>query len=86
MLYTGNIIVCYIHIIGIFSTFYNRPWDDVSTLTIQGKKQVCNPQELEICQVLGKGAYGIVHRMIHRPTKTVMAVKVCKCIDSIQTR
>jgi len=48
----------------------------VSTLTLQGVKQACNPSDLDICEQLGRGAYGIVHRMVHRATGTVMAVKV----------
>jgi hypothetical protein len=28
-------------------------------------------------KVLGSGAYGIVEEMLHQPTNTIMAVKVC---------
>ncbi|XP_067948310.1 dual specificity mitogen-activated protein kinase kinase 6-like [Watersipora subatra] len=51
------------------------PWEHVSTLTLQGKKQVCSPHELESYEMLGKGAYGVVHKMIHKATQTTMAVK-----------
>lgn len=54
----------------------HSPWNDVSSLTIHGQKYMCNPSELEIGQQLGKGAYGVVHRMVHKPSNTIMAVKV----------
>jgi len=51
------------------------PWDDVQTLTIGGVKQRCSPSDLEIYEQLGKGAYGVVHKMIHKSTQQIMAVK-----------
>lgn len=32
--------------------------------------------DLEKIDDLGKGAYGVVDKMLHRPSQTVMAVKV----------
>mgnify|MGYP001793948350 FL=1 len=52
------------------------PWEDVQTLTIGGVKQRCSPSDLEIYEQLGKGAYGVVHKMIHKSTQQIMAVKV----------
>ena len=52
------------------------PWDSVSSLTIDGLKQVCSPADFDIHELLGKGAYGTVHRMVHSRTNTTMAVKV----------
>jgi len=33
--------------------------------------------DLESIETMGRGAYGVVERMRHRPSDTVMAVKVC---------
>lgn len=55
---------------------YFSPWDEVSNLTIGGRKIAVTPLDMDIQDLLGKGAYGTVHRMIHKDSRTVMAVKV----------
>ena len=39
--------------------------------------------DLEVEFELGRGAYGHVSCMKHKPTDTLMAVKVCVCINDI---
>lgn len=53
-----------------------RRWEDVSNLTIGGEKIAVTPLDMDIQELIGKGAYGTVHRMTHRDSNTVMAVKV----------
>lgn len=52
-----------------------RDLDDRTTITIDDREFQVEANDLEpICE-LGSGAYGIVEKMIHRQTSTVMAVK-----------
>jgi len=63
--------------IALHIEFFNcSPWDQVSNLTINGKKVACSSSDLVVCELLGRGAYGTVHRMVHKATNTTMAVKV----------
>lgn len=41
-----------------------------------GEEVQVRAQELEKIEELGRGAYGVVEKMRHRQTNTVMAVKV----------
>lgn len=52
--------------------------DSKATLTINGKKFECDASDLVHRRFLGRGAYGVVEEMIHRPSNTILAVKVYK--------
>jgi len=52
-----------------------RNLSDKATLTVNGQEFECNAGELERLEELGRGAYGVVDKMIHRPTEKIMAVK-----------
>ncbi|RUS72340.1 hypothetical protein EGW08_019898 [Elysia chlorotica] len=49
--------------------------DSKATLTINGEKFVCDSSDLEHKRYLGRGAYGVVEEMIHRPSNVILAVK-----------
>jgi len=49
--------------------------DSRATLTINGNRFECDAAHLEHRKFLGRGAYGVVEEMIHRPSNTVLAVK-----------
>jgi serine/threonine protein kinase len=49
--------------------------DSKATLTIGGRKFECDASDLEHRRFLGRGAYGVVEEMIHRPSNTILAVK-----------
>lgn len=49
--------------------------DSRTTITIEDKTFVVEADDLEKICDLGRGAYGIVEKMRHRQTGTVMAVK-----------
>lgn len=49
--------------------------DKRTTITVDGKTFVVEADDLEKICDLGRGAYGIVEKMLHRQTNTVMAVK-----------
>lgn len=51
--------------------------DKQTTITVDDKTFTVHADDLvKICD-LGRGAYGIVEKMRHIPSDTVMAVKVC---------
>lgn len=65
----------------IFSPFFfqfrpPRPIDSRATLTIGDKTFDCDASDLQLRRYLGRGAYGVVEEVEHRPSNTVMAVKV----------
>lgn len=71
--------VCSI-IVVIFDYYYNfssppANLDKRTTITIDDKTFVVEADDLEKISDLGHGAYGIVEKMRHRQTNTVMAVK-----------
>lgn len=43
---------------------------------MDGKEVDVSADDLELLQELGRGAYGVVEKMRHRPSSTIMAVKV----------
>lgn len=43
---------------------------------MDGKEVDVSADDLELLQELGRGAYGVVEKMRHRPSNTIMAVKV----------
>ena len=50
-----------------------------------GERVHVTAAELDVVRQLGRGAYGTVHLMKHRPTNTNMAVKVCELLFSCKT-
>jgi len=55
-----------------------RDIDSSATITIGTEKFVVEASDLMPIETLGRGAYGVVERMKHVPSDTVMAVKVCQ--------
>lgn len=53
-----------------------RNLDKRTTITIDDKTFVVEADDLETLCVLGRGAYGIVDKMRHKQSGTIMAVKV----------
>lgn len=53
-----------------------RNLDKRTTITIGDKTFVVEADDLEKICDLGRGAYGIVEKMRHIPSETIMAVKV----------
>jgi len=47
-----------------------------TTITIGSQTIECDAGDLESLEELGRGAYGVVEKMKHRPSGTIMAVKV----------
>lgn len=50
--------------------------DSQTTITLNNEEIEVRAEDLELLAELGKGAYGIVEKMRHRPSNTIMAVKV----------
>ena len=63
----------------MFWLFY-RPTglDSQTTITIEGQTFTVDADDLVAQCVLGQGAYGVVEKMCHTKTNTVMAVKVSR--------
>lgn len=60
----------------MFGVHYSpRNLDSRTTITIDDKTFEVEADDLEKISDLGHGAYGIVEKMRHRQTNTVMAVK-----------
>lgn len=57
-----------------------RNLDKRTTITIDDKTFVVEADDLETLCVLGRGAYGIVDKMRHKQSGTIMAVKVLLCL------
>lgn len=53
--------------------------DSRTTITMDGKEVEVSADDLEVLKELGRGAYGVVEKMRHRPSNTLMAVKVNQC-------
>jgi len=60
-----------------------RNLDSRTTITIDEQTFVVEADDLEAVSELGRGAYGIVEKMKHRPTATEMAVKVSIFLTNI---
>lgn len=56
-----------------------RDIDSRATITIGNQKFDVEATDLESIEIMGRGAYGVVERMRHRPSDTVMAVKRITC-------
>ncbi|EEC03812.1 dual specificity mitogen-activated protein kinase kinase 6 [Ixodes scapularis] len=52
-----------------------RNLDSRAKLVVEGREIDVSTEDLEVIQLLGRGAYGIVEKMRHVPTGTIMAVK-----------
>lgn len=50
--------------------------DSRATITIGEQHFEVEATDLESLQTLGRGAYGVVEKVRHRPSDTIMAVKV----------
>jgi mitogen-activated protein kinase kinase 3 len=55
-----------------------RQLDKRTTITLGEKTFDCDSDDLVSLEVLGRGAYGVVEKMKHVLTGTVMAVKVIR--------
>ena len=53
-----------------------RDLDSKATIRIGDREFECEGNDLELISVLGRGAYGVVDKMRHRLTDTILAVKV----------
>lgn len=60
----------------IFFSTPPRNLDKSTTITIGEKTFVVEADDLEKMCDLGRGAYGVVEKMKHIPSGTIMAVKV----------
>ena len=56
-----------------------RDLDSKATITIGEETFNVDAQDLERVALLGRGAYGVVEKMRHRPSQTIMAVKRITC-------
>jgi len=56
-----------------------RPIDSKAMFTIGDKTFEVEADQLDTRQKLGRGAYGIVEKMYHKPSDTMMAVKRITC-------
>ncbi|KAL7640714.1 UNVERIFIED_CONTAM: hypothetical protein RMT77_008989 [Armadillidium vulgare] len=61
-----------------------RDLDSRTTITLNGEEIEVRAEDLEVLAELGKGAFGIVEKMKHRPSNTVMAVK--RITNTVDTR
>lgn len=50
--------------------------DKQTTITVDDKTFTVHADDLVKIEDLGRGAYGIVEKMHHKPSDTIMAVKV----------
>ena len=50
--------------------------DSKTTITIDDRTFEVAADDLEVIAPLGRGAYGVVEKMRHRPSDTILAVKV----------
>lgn len=58
-----------------------------TTITIGSQTIECDAAHLEVIEELGRGAYGVVEKMRHTPSGTIMAVKVnCWLVHAFQLK
>lgn len=68
-----------VHFIHVYTFCFRTPprnLDKRTTITIDEKTFVVEADDLETLCILGRGAYGIVDKMRHKQSGTIMAVKV----------
>jgi hypothetical protein len=58
------------------------PLDSRASITVGNQKFEVDATDLQPIETLGSGAYGVVEKMRHRQSDTVMAVKVWICIPN----
>ena len=63
-----------------------RDLDSRTTITIESQNFEIAADDLEVQCVLGRGAYGVVEKVKHKPTGTVLAVKVSWVIHRLRIR
>jgi len=64
-----------------------RNLDSSTTIRINGEAFEIEADDLESQCVLGRGAYGVVEKVKHKPTGTVLAVKrITATVNSIETK
>jgi len=59
-----------------------RNLDKSTTITIEGRTVAVEADDLETITELGRGAYGVVEKMRHNPSGTVLAVKRIPATDN----
>lgn len=59
-----------------------RNLDTSTTITIEDRTVAVEADDLEVISELGRGAYGVVEKMRHRPSGTVLAVKRIPATDN----
>ncbi|ODM92071.1 Dual specificity mitogen-activated protein kinase kinase 6 [Orchesella cincta] len=59
-----------------------RNLDKSTTITIEDRTVAVAADDLEVISELGRGAYGVVEKMRHRPSGTIMAVKRIPATDN----
>ncbi len=67
---------------------FDRPRSDLdskTTISIDGSTFEVAADDLEVIAPLGRGAYGVVEKMRHRPSDTILAVKVGDCVSTFRT-
>ena len=60
-----------------------RPLDKDTSIEIDGQNVHIDAEDLESVCILGRGAYGVVEKVRHIRTGTILAVKVSKDIQNI---
>lgn len=59
-----------------------RNLDKSTTITIEGRTVAVEADDLEVISELGRGAYGVVEKMKHRSSGTILAVKRIPATDN----
>ena len=63
-----------------------RNLDSKATIKINDKQFEIEASDLQLIQNLGRGAFGIVDKMMHRPSGAILAVKVVNLWNSINKK
>lgn len=74
----NDMYMCFAYISYFLSYLRTPPrnLDKRTTITIDEKTFIVEADDLETLCLLGRGAYGVVDKMRHKQSGTVMAVKV----------
>lgn len=73
----------------MISAVWFRPRSDLdskTTINIDGRTFEVAADDLEVIAPLGRGAYGVVEKMRHRPSDTELAVKVTTLVFCLLVR
>lgn len=61
--------------------------DSKASITVEGNTFEIEATDLESLETLGRGAYGVVEKVLHRPSGTIMAVKRITCtVNSLEQK